>query len=96
MNKLLFEESFLQELDELKSRAAKVDYKNKFPKLPLKKHNFEQSMIGFNYRLNNWKKQLLQLEFPGGLPSTKPKTTHVKVESLLEDGNSVIKKLDNI
>ncbi len=94
MNKLLFEESFLKELDELKIRAAKIGYKNKFPRLPMKKYNFEQSMVGFNYRLTNWKKQLFQLELPGGLPSLKPKITEVKIEDLFEDGNFVIKKFD--
>ncbi len=94
MNKLLFEESFLKELDELKIRAAKIGYKNKFPRLPMKKYNFDQSMVGFNYRLNNWKKQLLQLELPGGLPSLKPKITEFKMENLFEDGNFVIKKFD--
>ncbi len=93
MNKqLLFEEEFLQELNDLKSRALKVNYKNQFPKLPSKKYNFEQSMVGFNYRLSNWKKQLLQLENPGGLPSSKPLKTTFKIENLEESGNFVIKK----
>ena len=96
MNKqLLFEEEFLRELNDLKSRALKVNYKNKFPKLPSKKYNFEQSMIGFNYRLNNWKKQLLQFENPGGLPSFKSLKTTVKIESLEDNGNFVIKKMNN-
>lgn len=96
MNKLLYEEEFLQEINNLKSRAIKIGYKNGFPKLPSKKHNFEQSMMGFNYRFSNWKKQLLQLENPGGLPSGKlPKTTAVNIESLEDNGNFIIKKLDN-
>ncbi len=91
-NKLLFEDEFLRELEDLKIRAIKIGYKNKFPKLPKQKYNLEQSMIGFRYRLNNWKKQLLQMENPGGLPSVKKVKPVISTDSLLENGNFVIKK----
>jgi len=62
-------EELLKEMSELKVRATKMGYKNVMPKLP--QSGSEQSMLGFFYRLDNWKKQLLQLENPGGLPSDK-------------------------
>jgi len=62
-------EELLKEISELKVRATKIGYKNIIPKLP--QSGSEQSMLGFLYRLDNWKKQLLQLENPGGLPSGK-------------------------
>lgn len=72
-SKLRFTEELLKEIADLKVRASNIDYKNPIPKLPENTLNFEQSMAGFNYRLYNWKKQLLQLENPGGLPSGKHK-----------------------
>ena len=68
----------LNEINDLKRRAILVGYKNKIPKLPDETSNFDQSMIGFNYRLHNWKNQLLQLENPGGLPHYKNIITESK------------------
>lgn len=62
-----FSEELINEINDLKARALKIGYKNTMPKLPESKSNFEQSMSGFRYRLDNWKKQLLQLENPGGM-----------------------------
>ncbi len=84
--KIRFDEELLKELSDLKMRAIKVGYKNIIPKLPESKANFEQSMNGFHYRLHNWKKQLIQLENPGGLPSHSPKN-NINLE---ETGNFVI------
>lgn len=62
-----FSQELINEINDLKARALKIGYKNTMPKLPEPKGNFEQSMSGFRYRLDNWKKQLLQLENPGGM-----------------------------
>lgn len=70
-SKLRFPEELINEINDLKVRAVKIGYKNIIPKLPESRSNFEQSMLGFMYRLDNWKKQLLQLENPGGMLSGK-------------------------
>lgn len=70
-SKLRFPEELLNEISDLKVRAVNIGYKNVIPKLPESRRNFEQSMLGFMYRLDNWKKQLLQLENPGGMLSGK-------------------------
>lgn len=75
-SKLRFDEELINEINDLKVRAIKVGYKNIMPKLPESKSNFEQSMSGFRYRLDNWKKQLLQLENPGGMLSGKKREAH--------------------
>lgn len=57
------------ELLELKNRAREINYKNAFPKLPKDQHSqntFNNLMVGFEKRLDNWKKGLIQIENPGG------------------------------
>ncbi len=68
-SKVTISEELIREISNLRSRAIKVGYKNIMPKLPTSNKNLEQSMIGFNYRLDNWKKQLIQMENPGGIPT---------------------------
>lgn len=70
--KLRYSAELLNEINDLKNRALKVGYKNVIPKMPETIFNSDQSMAGFRYRLDNWKKQLVQLENPGGLPSAQP------------------------
>lgn len=58
-----------KELTDLKSRALSVNYKNGFPRLPKEQNSqstFDNLMIGFEKRLDNWRKGLIQLENPGG------------------------------
>lgn len=82
-HKLNYVEELLKEISDLKARAIRAGYKNPMPKLPeSKKFNYEQSLLGFTYRLHNWKNQLLQLENPGGLPSHKAKNTQENNDDL--------------
>lgn len=46
--------------EELKSRAKRVNYKNKIPTLPLSPT--DSTMRGYSQRLRNWEKQLVVLE----------------------------------
>lgn len=62
------------EISDLKSRAREVGYKNGFPKLPKEQQtqkSFDNLMVGFHKRLQNWKNGLLQLENPGGMLNGK-------------------------
>ena len=57
------------ELQDLISRARNVGYKNKIPNLPNPNKytkNIDHLIIGFEYRLENWKNGLLNLENPSG------------------------------
>jgi hypothetical protein len=58
-------------LSDLKSRAMRAGYKCIIPKLPeFKKEKpeiHESQMLGFNKRLYNWERVLLQFEYPGGI-----------------------------
>lgn len=77
-----------KELTELKSRALSVNYKNGFPKLPKEQNSqaiFDNLMIGFEKRLDNWKKGLIQIENPGG-------TLNGKKRGQIEDDS--VKKID--
>ena len=86
--KLILKEDLILELNNLKSRALKIGYKNIMPKFPDKFANYEETLAGFMYRLDNWKKQLIQLENPGGLPSNKP--------SLVNDIRHIVINTDEI
>lgn len=91
-HKLNYMEELLKEVSDLKTRAIRTGYKNPMPKLPeSKKFNYEQSLLGFTYRLHNWKSQLLQLENPGGMPNHKTKNTQENNDDLR---NFVINSLD--
>lgn len=46
--------------EELKTRAKRVNYKNKIPTLPLTPS--ESTMSGYFKRFNNWERQLIVLE----------------------------------
>ena len=50
----------LEQLEDLKFRAKRIDYKNTIPSLP--KKPTESTMSGFYSRLNNWRRQLEVLE----------------------------------
>lgn len=69
------------ELTELKLRAKKVGYKNAIPRIPKFKkthpHNHNSTLMGFNKRINNWKKGLLILENPGGFPVVETQTLSI-------------------
>lgn len=98
--KNIISEELKSEITNLKSRALKIGYKNVFPKFPKEQHsqkNFENLMIGFHKRLDNWKNGLLQLENPGGLPSLKKEqqTEILSVESFIS-GQFVINSLDEL
>lgn len=62
-------EDLKKEINDLKNRAREIGYKNAFPKLPKEQytqHAFNNLMMGFEKRLQNWKNGLIQLENPGG------------------------------
>ena len=62
-------EELKKEINDLKSRALSINYKNVFPKFPkdqMTQVAFDNLMIGFEKRLHNWKNGLIQLENPGG------------------------------
>ncbi len=84
------------ELNDLKIRAAKIGYKNNFPKLPratrLGGSNLppDHLMLGFYKRLGNWTSGLIQLEFPGGIPTEKP------VEKIVDNSlEQLVSKFEN-
>ena len=66
-------------LSELKARAIRVGYKNIIPTIPIfKKEKPEvhsSQMVGFNKRLYNWERGLIQFENPGGLPQPEPEVS---------------------
>jgi hypothetical protein len=89
------------ELNDLKIRAAKVGYKNNFPKLPRATRKMsdrfggnnlppDHLMLGFYKRLGNWTSGLIQLEFPGGIVTEKP--VEKIVDSSLEQ---LVSKFEN-
>jgi hypothetical protein len=62
-------EQLKNEINDLKNRAKTIGYKNVFPNLPKEQNTqaaFDNLMIGFEKRLNNWKNGLIQLENHGG------------------------------
>jgi hypothetical protein len=63
-------------LADLKARANRVGYKCELPTLPTFKKEHpgvhKSQMMGFNGRLYNWEKGLLQFEHPGGMPHSEP------------------------
>lgn len=62
-------EELSDELILLQERARKINYKNQIPRLPKPQYSqksFDNLMIGFQKRLTNWEKGLIQLENPGG------------------------------
>lgn len=90
-------EQLKNEISELKSRARTVDYKNvmpRFPKEQLTQKAFDNLMIGFNKRLDNWKNGLVQLENPGGLYNGKKRgETDEKSDVIFRTGQFVSNNL---
>lgn len=93
-------EELKSEITDLKNRASRIGYKNVFPKFPKDQHtqkSFENLMVGFYKRLENWKGGLLQLENPGGLPSLKKKQqTENLTDENINSGYFVINSLDEL
>ena len=81
------------EMSELKTRARAAGYKNTFPRLPkeqVTQKSYENLMMGFSKRLDNWKNGLLQLENPGGMLNGKKRgETDKKSEVVYFDGRIV-------
>ncbi len=86
-------------LNELRSRALTIGYKNNIPSLPratkLSHHGLPPShlMQGFELRLGNWIAGLEQMEFPGGKPQivTKPIVPKLEVSNL----EQLVQKFEN-
>jgi hypothetical protein len=81
------------EISDLKTRARSAGYKNAFPRFPKEQHTqkaFENLMMGFHKRLDNWRSGLLQLENPGGMLNGKKRgETDKKSEIIYFDGRIV-------
>lgn len=81
------------DMSELKMRARNIGYKNVFPRLPKEQHTqkaFDNLMMGFHKRLDNWKNGLMQLENPGGMLNGKKRgETDKKSEIIYFDGRIV-------
>jgi hypothetical protein len=93
-------ENLKNEIVELKSRARTIGYKNGFPKLPKDQHtqaSFDNLMIGFEKRLNNWKNGLIQLENPGGtLNGKKRGEQDKKAVQFIDFRNHVINSFEDL
>lgn len=93
-------EQLNNEINDLKSRARSIGYKNAFPKLPkpqLSQSSFDNLMIGFEKRLHNWKNGLIQLENPGGTLNGKKRGESDKRSGEFVDlRNYVINSLEDL
>lgn len=81
------------EMSELKTRARAAGYKNVFPRLPKEQGTqkaYDNLMMGFHKRMDNWRNGLLQLENPGGMLNGKKRgETDKKSEVVYFDGRIV-------
>ena len=88
------------EMSELKTRARAAGYKNAFPRLPKEQGTqkaYDNLMMGFHKRLDNWKIGLLQLENPGGMLNGKKRgETDKKSDIVYFDGRIVSNNLADL
>jgi len=93
-------EQLKNEINDLKSRARIIGYKNGFPKLPkeqLTQSAFDNLMIGFEKRLQNWKNGLIQLENPGGtLNGKKRGEAEKKSDGIIDLRQYVVNSFEEI
>jgi hypothetical protein len=93
-------EELKNEISELRSRARVADYKNVMPRLPkeqITQKAFDNLMMGFNKRLQNWKNGLIQLENPGGLYNGKKRgQTDEKSDVVFRSGQFVSNSLTEL
>lgn len=81
------------EMSELKIRARAIGYKNAFPRLPKEQHTqkaYENLMMGFHKRLDNWKGGLLQLENPGGMLNGKKRSDIDKKSGIVYENGQIV------
>jgi len=93
-------EQLKNEISDLKNRARIIGYKNVFPNLPKEQNTqaaFDNLMIGFEKRLNNWKNGLIQLENPGGtLNGKKRGYTDKESVQVVDIRNYVINSFEDL
>jgi hypothetical protein len=93
-------EELKNEISDLKTRARIIGYKNVFPRLPKEQHTqtaFDNLMIGFEKRFQNWKNGLIQLENPGGTLNGKKRDEEDKQSGGIVDlRNYVINSFEDL